>query len=484
MKKFFTLSLLFILSGCTWFGGGESDPSLNSANYPYYSEVQGYLATESWKPGVLYTHRLDDIIGDFIIGLKSTEINLSKYDDSEIIAKGQVTLASDNATEVLLVESVDTIQSPEKFRTFSTGSLDFSFQYPESLTVRKLVSGVKLKDADDTTVFYITQEPKSGDSLSDLVKGISLTGSLVLETNLSIEGVSAIRRVEEINGVRFTTVFMLGRDNFYTLKFLNPDESLESDWSEAFDEILTSFTASDLGAVEGTGEVCGGAMEIACPNDLTCLLDGDYPDAQGICVTEQAYEQDLETLRTACNNTEGFIQAVETECDYTTCQVLPTCECSGARVWDQIEGCISADSVDIAPEGEPTAVPDLTISDDDTEDDDSDNDTDNTSDDDEITPSSQISGETRTMESDPWNFELQYPKNWYFMSLGGGKYAFAPDEDPELNPAVTVAVVDSCSSATGSICTEVGSKTFELSYASGYSAEASGMSASIQLTSN
>lgn len=472
MKKFFTLSLLFVLGGCSWFGGGESDPSLNSANYPYYSEVQGYLATESWKPGVLYTHRLNDITGELIIGLKSTEVNLSKYDGSEVIAKGQVTLASDNATEVMLVENIETIQNPDKFRTFSTGSLNFSFQYPEALTVRKLVSGVKLNDADDRTVFYFTEEPKTTDNLADIVKNISLSGSLVLETNLNIEGISAIRRVEEVNGVRFTTVFMLGRENFYTLKFLNPDSTLESDWSEAFDEILASFTAGDLGAIAGVGEICAGTMQIACPNNLICLLEADYKDAQGTCITAETYDQDAQTLHDACNNTEGFVQERTAECDYTTCKLMPTCDCSGARVWDQIEGCIDQSSVETATDGEPTAVPDLTISDT------------NTSTTDTLTPSSQITGETRTMESDPWNFKLEYPKNWYFMSLGSGKYAFAPNADPELNPAVTVAVVDNCSSSAGVICTDIGAKTFELTYASGYSAQASAMSASIKLTAN
>lgn len=45
-------------------------------------------------------------------------------------------------------------------------------------------------------------------------------------------------------------------------------------------------SATSLRAKAGLGEFCGGIAAFQCKDDLTCKLDGTYPDAGGVCVDD------------------------------------------------------------------------------------------------------------------------------------------------------------------------------------------------------
>jgi hypothetical protein len=46
---------------------------------------------------------------------------------------------------------------------------------------------------------------------------------------------------------------------------------------------LFFFVLRDTPEGTNVGKQCGGIMNISCPMGFYCDLDGDYPDASGVC---------------------------------------------------------------------------------------------------------------------------------------------------------------------------------------------------------
>lgn len=493
-KNIFIASLVLVLSGCNLLGLTEEpkEETVDRSGYPYVLEKQGYLREAEYEEGAVYTHYLETEAEKFIIGVKSKSLNLNNSLDEEVIISGKVDLAEDDKTEVLYAEEVKVVE-PIVDIDFTDPALDFSFTYPSSLDSNIRSGGVKFYTKEKNLFGYVLQEEPTATTLAENVQTVELDGRRISEGEIEINNIKGILRVESIDDARVSTVFILGNKNFYILRYFSPSDLDADEGEEIFDNIVESFSATDLGDVSGEGEFCGGVLDVECPDSLVCLLDSDYKDAGGTCVTRNIIEESTQTIQAMCNSSRGYLKK-SAICDTEegedmTCAVLPTCECSGSRRWDEILGCVPED--------------DSTETDTTTDDSDSDEDTDSDEEDEEedteitaeipevevITNSDwddfmsgpDVQGEMRRMSTTTNHFGLWYPKDWYFMGTGRS-YAFSPSEIAlGENTVVTVNLVDTCTETTGTYCANFDTRAFEVVAEPGFEETASAMAKSIIL---
>ncbi len=103
--------------------------------------------------------------------------------------------------------------------------------------------------------------------------------------------------------------------------------------------IGTIFIISSCdGTIDGDGDFCGGIAGFQCQEGLTCVLDGDYPDAGGTC-------QLIEGIGEFCGGIEGVICNEGLTCVYFgdypdaggSCELIPP-KTEGEEVFGEVSG--------------------------------------------------------------------------------------------------------------------------------------------------
>ena len=196
---------------------------------------------------------------------------------------------------------------PSNWQIYRNEEYGFEFRYPGDWELTTTFNSVGLVDKN-----YVYIGPGEGrrdsqfyfyfSSLKDYLKN----GDIYNKKTISLKAhLDAYSQVEDAYGVEYKTIEFQGKsgylvsvggmDSGYDIVFENianvytielpgsADSSGKFSLSDVEYQILSTFKFIDK-TLEG--QFCGGIAGITCPSGYGCKLDGDYPDAGGVCVVE------------------------------------------------------------------------------------------------------------------------------------------------------------------------------------------------------
>ena|SRR3989344_1091106 len=174
------------------------------------------------------------------------------------------------------------------WKTYTNDKYGYSFKYPED---------IETVVCNPETVFPINivrkHDPCNSDAGGFAIRIISPDSASKLRGQYSKYYVIKEGSIE-IDGLK-ATKFQLTRNSSEPAPI--PDKtsyillSHAGNWFlmdsvESHDQIISTFKFKDTLPKKTEGAFCGGFAGTPCPNGYTCKLEGNYPDAGGVCIKE------------------------------------------------------------------------------------------------------------------------------------------------------------------------------------------------------
>lgn len=371
---------------------------------------------------------------DGAIVIQSRTIDLNKYLDEEVLVEGAIEYGIGNAEPVLSVEKVSYVDESKaaELISYENKSYGFAFDHPDTWLLIEGTNALTLSfEEEDIITLVVFAEEQYLDALADSHEdgeGVEVT-------------IGAQRSLRYITGdsLRFY-VPNPPKEKIYQIT-LTANAQLE-----AFYDLLESFQLIYLTQIQG--DPCGGTQQIECPEQQICQLEGASKYAEGVCVGVGD-------------------NAVASSCPF----IAPPASCNEYRISEySIKGCPSryecvsegtasgpasfrdlnvVDAGD-APEGyEPKSDDETAVDEDEEVVDDREYDVPNLSD---------VTGEYTNSRR---NFEMLYPKRWYYNNFGyiDGNYTIG-FADAEMDEAADALILITLSDKDGGVASAAVDGTF------------------------
>ncbi len=292
MKKLLCL-LFFIplfLFGCSWSlfdkkdvdspnGTSLLDASENEAlPLPEIVVISGYIQRNAdrslFEKG---THLLTNEGGSSEYFLSSKFEDLSQYiDEGKVEVKGERDIPDDESLPLLQVHTVHFLETPlsETSTVFTSSDLGISFILPPKWVYANAENGVTFfsDQAVDTRAFTLTSVSPDSEA------GVSLLSQKESATQITLGNAVSYR----LNTERGTTeIFTPLEKDILIFSF----DGTEEEKVDLYDILLSvEFSAPPEEIFEQEVQICGGIAGFSCPIGYRCELEGVHPDASGVCV--------------------------------------------------------------------------------------------------------------------------------------------------------------------------------------------------------
>ncbi len=295
MKNWFKL-LLVTLSIMLVAACGNSAPDLEDRvdAEPEASSYKGVIENfdiDIYNDG---THQIQTEDGEIIV-IQSSIVNLNNYLDKEVVVSGEMESSIDGKAKVFNVKEVVIEGGMEdgESNEYENSKFGFMFNYPSLWELLEETQSITLRGNGKTIVVI--------DVFSTDVELDEFVTSKEIEdgTPITIGSQRSLRYTEE-GEIRIYSSNP-SKEKVYKIIFQGTDEQKEFFYSflESF-KVLVSKTKS--------GEKCGGKENIVCPEEFRCELTSGEEDAEGICISVDDIELDLDcpyvSTPTGCTNYE------------------------------------------------------------------------------------------------------------------------------------------------------------------------------------
>lgn len=226
------------------------------------------------------THQIKTEDGETIV-IQSSVINLNNYIDKKVVISGAIQQLIDKKGRVFNVEeiAISGDSGNGEMGEYQNSKFGFSFNYPllwellegsQSITLRSNGSDNTIIDVFNTNIeldeFVASKEMEDG-------------------TPITIGSQRSLRYVEPAE-VRIYSANP-SKEKIYKITFLGT-----ADEKPHFYSFLESFKI--LVSKSKSGEKCGGKENVVCPEEFRCELESGEEDAEGICVSVDDIELDID----------------------------------------------------------------------------------------------------------------------------------------------------------------------------------------------
>lgn len=179
------------------------------------------------------------------------------------------------------------------WETYENKQFGYTLQHPRLLSIRETTDQggylhfVRFEEntfSQGKGVAVGVSEDTINEQVKKIKKAMEQDGNAKLteEMDTNIDGNSAVKVTYQPSATE------LGESRAILVIGKSPYTYSISTVPEQIDDVLNGFefTVNDETDDGGEDVFCGGIANIPCPQGFGCVLDGDYPDAGGICVKE------------------------------------------------------------------------------------------------------------------------------------------------------------------------------------------------------
>jgi hypothetical protein len=294
MLKKILLAVLILVTTPIFVGCGDTETEEKQVAYEKREGVIEALGVTVYQQG---THRLEKD-GKMIALLEAAgpQIKLDDFIGKSVTLEGIVKKTVEGDLEIMSVVAATTKDSGKianktvSIEKYADAQFGFSVSYPNVLTAHQTRSGVAFSDGDKKVIEVLMLQNNLKQDLSAwLVDSYGYTADSL--TKVSAAGLLGYQFQNSTGAVIY-----LSRDTeVFTLAWYDNDEANRARNRRYFLEFVQSFALLDTAAAATTettatdkafakqGEFCGGIAGIQCVSGFKCNLDGDYPDAGGVC---------------------------------------------------------------------------------------------------------------------------------------------------------------------------------------------------------
>lgn len=275
-----TLSLNFF-AGC-----GDTQP--NSEEQVVYEKRQGVIKSLGVSIYPRGTHRLEvNGILKALLEPASDQIKLDQFLNQEVEVEGIVTPATENNLELIRVVTVTLLNSAtaneSEYKDYVDPQYGFSVRYPAIFSAQETRKGVSFLEGVQKAIEIAILDNTTQKDLSQfLIDQYSFTADNL--NQVQVKNLAGYQ-VQVPSGA---VVYLSSGTNVFALAWYDNDEANRARNRRYYLELIQSFDLSgsrtDLGSIAREGEYCGGVEKIDCALGATCKLEGDFPDASGICI--------------------------------------------------------------------------------------------------------------------------------------------------------------------------------------------------------
>ena len=281
IKILLVTPFMFTLLGCE-----PKPPDLEDRITDSQEDIKSYTGViETFEIDVYQdgTHqiRMED---DEVIVIQSPTINLNNYLDKEVTITGSMQKLIDNKGEVFTVEEIKLEEADENGEMVEYENPRFGFYFKHPLLWELL---------EDT------------DGLTFRSNGINWVTIDIFNTNTELDDFVASHEIEDGTPVTIGAQRSLRYIDANEIRIYTPNPSKkkiykitfysEEDEDEVQKKLFHSFLESFAPIISKIkeGEKCGGEENITCEEGFRCELESGEEDAEGICISVDDVDIDL-----------------------------------------------------------------------------------------------------------------------------------------------------------------------------------------------
>ena len=221
---------------------------------------------------------------DEVVVIQSPTINLNNYLDKKVTIIGSMQKLIDNKSEVFTVEEIKLEEADENGETvlYENRRFGFRFRYPNLWELLEDTDGLTFRSSGINWVTIDVFNTKA--ELDDFVASHEIEDG----TPVTIGAQRSLRYIES-KEIRIY-VPNSSKEKVYRITFINEEE--DEVQKELFYSFLESF--SPIISKIKEGEKCGGEENLTCEEGFRCELESGEEDAEGICISVEEVDTDLD----------------------------------------------------------------------------------------------------------------------------------------------------------------------------------------------